>query len=74
MPLRSEPEDEWFPIAALDREPRHQIGGWPFLQQNPIWRDCQVVSQGLPLGTAEHSADPHVGSKLAGIGDWRLLL
>lgn len=67
-------QDEWSPTVAWDREPSHQIGGWPRLQQGPIWRECQVVSQGVPLGTAEEWADPRVEQKLAGIDDWRLLL
>ena len=52
----------------------HQIGGWPVLQQGPIWRECDLVSQGYPLGTSssgEKPSGPTFGTpKLI----WQLLL
>lgn len=52
----------------------HQIGGWPVLQQGPIWRECDLVSQGYPLGTS----DQFRAAEQAGVPDtqtdWQLLL
>ncbi len=46
-------QDEWSASAGSGASPSHQVGGWPSLQQAPIWRECDLVSRGHPLGTAE---------------------
>lgn len=66
--------EEWNRVVDWQAEPNHQVGGWPRLQQGPIWRECHVVSQGLPLGDARQSADPRIAELPAGEDEWRLLL
>jgi uncharacterized protein YwqG len=53
--------------------PRHQIGGWPLLVQNPIWLEAQLVSHGLYLGRADDYNDPRATDLRAGAEDWQLL-
>lgn len=67
-------QDDWNDVVDLESTPTHQVGGWPKLQQNPIWRECDVVSRGLPLGTSEQwrRAEPDFDAKRE--MDWRLLL
>lgn len=36
--------DEWSEVIDLESTPNHQVGGWPRLQQGPIWKECAVVS------------------------------
>lgn len=52
----------------------HQIGGWPALQQGPIWRECDLVSQGYPLGTSEQCRVAEQADVPDTQADWRLLL
>jgi uncharacterized protein YwqG len=67
-------QDAWQRTCEHPDHIGHQIGGWPVLQQGPIWRECDLVSQGYPLGTSEQwsAADrADVGDTQA---DWQLLL
>jgi uncharacterized protein YwqG len=52
----------------------HQIGGWPVLQQNSIWRECDLVSRGYPLGTSQQWRAAEEAGLTDTQGDWRLLL
>ena len=67
-------QDARYAIAGGEESPNHQIGGWPRLQQNPIWKECDVVSRGLPLGTSLQWNDPRVAALTDTQSDWRLLL
>lgn len=69
-------EEAWHRVARSDDEniPNHQIGGWPRLVQSSIWRECHVVSHGLPLGNPQQAADPRVQALPPGEDRWRLLL
>lgn len=67
-------QDEWHQVSDSDTVPNHQVGGWPRLQQNPIWRECDVASQGFPLGTAAQAADPRLADLPRREFDWQLLL
>jgi uncharacterized protein YwqG len=67
-------QDAWYAVAGVEESPNHQIGGWPRLQQNPIWKECDVVSRGLPLGTSHQWNDPRVAALADTQSDWRLLL
>jgi uncharacterized protein YwqG len=53
--------------------PRHQIGGWPSLQQGPIQLECQLASNGIYVGGPGGYADPRAAQLKAGAVDWRLL-
>jgi uncharacterized protein YwqG len=53
--------------------PRHQIGGWPTLQQDPFWDECQLASNGIYVGDPSGYADPRARSLLEGVDDWQLL-
>lgn len=53
---------------------RHQVGGWPMLEQAPIWRECDLVSQGHPLGTLERWRAAESVAIPDALTDWRLLL
>lgn len=66
--------DYWNDVVDVNSVPNHQIGGWPRLQQAPIWRGCEVVSRGLPLGSLEdwQRAEPTFSPERE--ADWRLLL
>lgn len=66
-------QDAWDAVIGV-HEPNHQVGGWPSLQQNPIWKECDVVSRGLPLGNSEQWNDPRVGALENTESDWRMLL
>lgn len=65
--------DAWDEVIAV-RGPNHQIGGWPRLQQAPIWRECDVVSRGLSLGNPQQANDPRVRALRNTESDWALLL
>ena len=67
-------QHDWSEVVDVESTPNHQIGGWPRLQQNPIWRECDVVSRGLPLGTSEqwNHAEPTFSAERE--ADWRLLI
>jgi uncharacterized protein YwqG len=54
--------------------PNHQVGGWPFLMQAPIWRECDIVSRGFPLGTAEELDRGRAQRDPSREREWRLLL
>lgn len=67
-------QDSWRKTGENPDYIGHQVGGWPVLQQGPIWRECDLVSQGYPLGTSEQWS----AAERAGVpdtqADWRLLL
>lgn len=48
-------EDAWVKVARETTSPKHQVGGWPNLQQGPIWHEADLVSRGFLLGTSEES-------------------
>ncbi len=54
--------------------PRHQVGGWPILEQNPIWLESQLASNGLYVGDSTGYADPRAAQLEPGADDWQLLL
>lgn len=61
--------------AAIDNEsvPNHRIGGWPRLQQGPIWEECQFASSGIYVGGPGYRDDPRAAELSAGSDAWRLL-
>jgi uncharacterized protein YwqG len=67
-------EDEWRRLLDLESAPNHQIGGWPLLQQGPIWRECDVVSRGLAMGSSEEWRQAEPMFDVEREADWRLLL
>ncbi|MCP3974915.1 MAG: DUF1963 domain-containing protein [bacterium] len=56
-----------------DERPQHRIGGWPDLQQAPIWRECQFASSGLYVGDGSGYQDRRAGALSEGVSSWRLL-
>lgn len=56
----------------VEDEPVHQLGGWPGLIQQPIWRECQLGYHNVPYADQPH--DPRVESLQFGNPDWTLLL
>lgn len=67
-------EESWRPTLEASDRVGHQVGGWPALQQGPIWRECDLVSQGYPLGTADQVRAGHQAGVPDTQADWRLLL
>ena len=67
-------QDDWNEVVDVESSPNHQIGGWPRLQQGPIWRECDVVSRGSPLGTSEQWRHAEPTFRVDREADWRLLL
>lgn len=68
-------EDGWRELRGLaGGVPDHQVGGWPGLIQNPIWRECAVVSRGLSLGQGTDWKRVEESMDAADTDAWRLLL
>jgi uncharacterized protein YwqG len=59
--------------ATIPKGPRHQLGGWPLLVQNPWQRECQMASNGIDVGRPQGYEDPRAGELEAGVEDWVLL-
>jgi uncharacterized protein YwqG len=53
--------------------PRHQLGGWPMLIQNPWQRECQMASNGIDVGGPEGYEDSRAAALEAGVDDWIML-
>jgi uncharacterized protein YwqG len=66
--------DAWGEVIRPTDRGNHQIGGWPRLVQNPIWDECHLVSQGLPIGNTEDWERAHRTPRNGSKDDWRLLL
>jgi uncharacterized protein YwqG len=64
-------------IARLEADhpagPRHQLGGWPSLQQAPWQLKCQLASNGIDVGRPEGYDDPRADALRAGADDWVML-
>lgn len=54
--------------------PRHHLGGWPEIIQNPMQMECQYVTNGIYLGDSSGYDDPRTSALQEGIEDWVLLL
>jgi hypothetical protein len=53
----------------------HQIGGWPILQQGPIWVECELASNGIYVGSPDgYQSDRAIELRGTGAKDWVLLL
>ncbi len=52
--------DAWAEVIGEAQAPKHQVGGWPCLQQSSIWREADLVSRGHPLDSLEegNAAEP----------------
>lgn len=59
--------------ATYPPGPRHQLGGWPMLIQNPWQRECQLASNGLYVGTPEGYQDQRAAELERGVDDWIML-
>jgi uncharacterized protein YwqG len=56
-------------------EPAHQVGGYPGpIQGDGMERECQLVTNGLPMGSAKDYDAARAAELAAGAADWRLLL
>jgi len=66
--------DEVLCAGGWPDAPRHQVGGWPILEQNPIWLECQLASNGLYLGDGGGYRDPRAAELGPGANDWQMLL
>ena len=44
-------EEAWAEAFEAPTSSNHQVGGWPSLQQAPIWTESDLVSSGHTLGT-----------------------
>jgi uncharacterized protein YwqG len=54
-------------------EPRHQVGGWPRLQQGSLWREFQFASNGVYVGDPSGYEGPRASELRPGVDEWRLL-
>ena len=52
----------------------HAFGGWPYLVQNPMELECEMVSNGVYAGSPEAYAHPRMSEFQERAADWRLLL
>ena len=59
--------------ASEGLEPRHQVGGWPWLQQGSLWREFQFASNGVYVGDPSGYEDPQASELRLGVDEWRLL-
>lgn len=66
--------DAWDAVVDWESVPNHQVGGWPRLQQGPIWHECDIVSRGFPLGTSEDWRQAQAQRNPSREQEWRLLL
>ncbi len=66
--------DAWLKVTGATSSPNHQVGGWPNLQQAPIWRESDLVSRGHPLGTSDEweAAQPFISVERE--AQWSMLL
>lgn len=53
---------------------RHQVGGWPFLVNSPVWPECASLSAQAASGPAAASRRSWFRAPAASSSDWRLLL
>jgi uncharacterized protein YwqG len=53
--------------------PRHQVGGWPWLQQGSLWREFQFASNGVYVGDPSGYEGPRASALRPGVDEWRLL-
>jgi uncharacterized protein YwqG len=59
--------------ASEVSEPRHQVGGWPWLQQGSLWREFQFASNGVYVGDPAGYEGPRASELRPGVDEWRLL-
>jgi uncharacterized protein YwqG len=59
--------------ASAASEPRHQVGGWPWLQQGSLWREFQFASNGVYVGDPSGYEGPQASELRPGVDEWRLL-
>ncbi len=59
--------------ASAASEPRHQVGGWPWLQQGSLWREFQFASNGIYVGDPSGYEGPRASELRPGVDEWRLL-
>ena len=59
--------------ATRPTGPRHQLGGWPMLIQNPWQRECQMASNGIDVGSPEGYENSRAAELEAGVDDWIML-
>jgi uncharacterized protein YwqG len=60
-------------LEADRRHPRHQLGGWPLLQQAPWQLECQLASNGIDVGDPSGYESPAAQRLKAGADDWVML-
>lgn len=60
-------------LEAGRRGPRHQLGGWPALQQGPWQLECQLASNGIYVGDTDGYRHPRVAELKPGADDWVML-
>lgn len=79
-PLRSSRFDDFFELVdelAPDGWPRqanHQVGGWPLLEQGPLWLSAQLTSHGVHTGGSDWTANPRYEELARGASEWQLLI
>lgn len=66
--------EAWSPSGDRFGAGGHQVGGWPRYEQEPIWRTCDLVSQGVSLGHGEPASTMSPDHIMNHGDDWRLLL
>jgi uncharacterized protein YwqG len=59
--------------ASEVSEPRHQVGGWPWLQQGSLWREFQFASNGVYVGDPSGYEGPRASELRLGVDEWKLL-
>jgi len=76
MQLEFENEDKEAYITFLENyspSGQHQLLGRPYVIQNPMELECQLVSNGVYCGGPEGYVKENVDKWGAGVDDWRLL-
>lgn len=67
--------EETLHVGQGDKTPHHQFFGHPFVVQNPMEEECQLVSNGIYSGNELSAEDEkRAESLIEGVKDWTLLL
>ena len=61
-------------LEPTSDEPQHQLLGWPDQIQGDMQLECQLVTNGIYMGSPDGWKDPRRAALESGASDWRLLL
>ena len=65
---------EDFYFSTFISQPKHQFLGHPYIIQNPMEIECELIANGIYCGDAEWTKHPRLAEFEEKAKDWRLLL